>query len=311
MKDIIGQTSAKLKLGIYRDAYSKTGRLPFLLVTGERGGGKTNLSRKFRKSLRRPDGSTPPIMEVNAASIKNMQIFATSLFPIWRDNKAILFIDECHEIPKQVMTYLLTILEKDKNPVRRVTYNDREMGEIELMFDFTQMGIIMGTTDQQKLPEPLLDRMTEVSLVPYSDDELYEIFNLNLPKGVVIHDSMKQGICRTFRGHPRDAVARAEQIGDFLASKGAIAFSPALLSEFKHAMGVYDYGLNAAEIRILRALEANRSPMSLQALSASTGYSRGVIQQRYEKTLMAKGLMDIDGQRVIKQKGRDFIKTVN
>jgi Holliday junction resolvasome RuvABC ATP-dependent DNA helicase subunit len=137
MDNIIGQYQAKAKLSVFSQAYSNSGRLPFLLFEGERGGGKTKLVREFRRSLKRPDGSTPPIIEINAASIKSMNIFAGQVYPVWRNEKAILFIDEVHELAetgagRQILTYLLTILERDPNPIRRVTYNDREMGEMEL-----------------------------------------------------------------------------------------------------------------------------------------------------------------------------------
>jgi hypothetical protein len=167
--------------------------------------------------LKRPDCSTPQIIEINAASIKSMNIFAGQVYPVWRNEKAILFIDEVHELAetgagRQILTYLLTILERDPNPVRRVTYNDREMGEMELLFDFSEMGIILATTDPQKLPEPLLDRLTEISLSKYNNDELFEIFKNNLPKAIAVIDTMKDAVSKTFRGHPRDAVAKAEEL---------------------------------------------------------------------------------------------------
>jgi Holliday junction resolvasome RuvABC ATP-dependent DNA helicase subunit len=73
-------------------------------------------------------------------------------------------------------------------------------------------------------------------------------------------------------------------------------------------MGVHDFGLSPAEIRVLKTMYYSSGPLSLQALSASTGYSRSVIQQKYEKHLLASGLMDIDGKRVISQRGRDFMR---
>jgi Holliday junction resolvasome RuvABC ATP-dependent DNA helicase subunit len=315
MDNIIGQYQAKAKLSVFSQAYSNSGRLPFLLFEGERGGGKTKLVREFRRSLKRPDGSTPPIIEINAASIKSMNIFAGQVYPVWRNEKAILFIDEVHELAetgagRQILTYLLTILERDPNPVRRVTYNDREMGEMELLFDFSEMGIILATTDPQKLPEPLLDRLTEISLSKYNNDELFEIFKNNLPKAIAVIDTMKDAVSKTFRGHPRDAVAKAEELKDFLSANGKTFLTPDAWTKFKSDMGVYDFGLSPAEIRVLKTMYYSNGPLSLQALSASTGYSRSVIQQKYEKHLLASGLMDIDGKRVISQKGRDFMRQI-
>lgn len=315
MQHIIGQHQAKAKLAVFSQSYATSGRLPFLLFEGERGGGKTKLVREFRRSLKRPDGTTPPIIEINAASIKSMNIFANQVYPVWRNEKAILFIDEIHELAetgagRQILTYLLTILERDPNPIRRVTYNDREMGEMELLFDFTQMGIILATTDPQKLPEPLLDRLTEISLSKYNHDELFEIFKMNLPKAVAVIDAMKDSVAKTFRGHPRDAVAKAEELKDFLAAHGKTFLTPDVWNQFKKDMGIHDFGLSPAEIRVLKVMYYSNGPLSLQALSASTGYSRSVIQQKYEKHLLANGLMDIDGKRIISQRGRDFMRQI-
>ena len=179
---------------------------------------------------------------------------------------------------------------------------------MELLFDFTQMGIILATTDPQKLPEPLLDRLTEISLSKYNKDELFDIFKNNLPKAVAVVDAMKDAVSETFRGHPRDAVAKAEELRDFLSANGKTFLTPDLWDKFKNDMGVHDFGLSPAEIRVLKTMYYSNGPLSLQALSASTGYSRSVIQQKYEKHLLASGLMDIDGKRVISQRGRDFMR---
>lgn len=313
MKEIIGQHQAKAKLSVFSQAYSSSGRLPFLMFEGERGGGKTKLVREFRRSLVRPDGSTPPIIEINAASIKSMNVFANQVYPIWRNENAILFVDEVHELAetgagRQILTYLLTILERDKNPVRRVIYNDREMGEIELIFDFTKMGIMLATTDPQKLPEPLLDRLTEISLAKYDNHELFEIFKMNLPKEFMIPDSMKDIVVSSFRGHPRDVVAKAEELKDYMTAFNKTYLTPAIWDSFKDDMGVSEMGLSPAEVRLLKVLHNSTGPMSLQALSAATGYSRSVIQKKYEKHLLANGLMDIDGKRFLTNKGRDLMR---
>jgi Holliday junction resolvasome RuvABC ATP-dependent DNA helicase subunit len=313
MNEIIGQHQAKAKLTVFSQAYANSGRLPFLLFEGERGGGKTKLVREFRRSLKRPDGSIPPIIEINAASIKSMNVFATQVYPTWRNEKAILFIDEVHELAetgagRQILTYLLTILERDKNPIRRVIYNDREMGEMELIFDFTQMGIILATTDPQKLPEPLLDRLTEISLAKYDHHELFEIFKMNLPKTIMVPDSMKDTVISSFRGHPRDVVAKAEELKDYMTAMNKTFLTPDVWNSFKGDMGVSEFGLSPAEVRVLKVLHKATGPISLQALSAATGYSRSVIQKKYEKHLLGNGLMDIDGKRFLTNKGRDLMR---
>jgi Holliday junction resolvasome RuvABC ATP-dependent DNA helicase subunit len=102
------------------------------------------------------------------------------------------------------------------------------------------------------LPEPLLDRLTEISLSKYNNDELFEIFKNNLPKAIAVIDTMKGAVSKTFRGHPRDAVAKAEELKDFLSANGKTFLTPDAWTKFKSDMGVYDFGLSPAEIRVLK-----------------------------------------------------------
>ena len=73
--DCIGQESVKRTLSLYIEAYKETNRLPFVNLTTQKGGGKSFFARKFREGLERKDGSRPPILEVNAQTIKNAESF--------------------------------------------------------------------------------------------------------------------------------------------------------------------------------------------------------------------------------------------
>lgn len=303
LPNIIGQQEVKTRLSIYKGSFKVSGKLPFLLFTGARGDGKTKTIREFRKTLEDKNGDTPPILEVNGASIKNAENFFLQIYPVWKKNNAILFIDEVHNIPTELQELFLTILEKDPNPVRRITYTHREEGEVEYDFDFRKMGIVMATTDQQKLKNALLDRLTKISIQPYTKQNLFDIFELNC--NVTASESIKSDIVRVFRGHPRACVELAEELDHFASAKGATYINKPLWEEFCLIMGIFEYGLNDAELRIVKIL-GERQKQSLNALSAATGFSRSVIQNEYEKALLSKGLIDIDGKRMLTSLGRDF-----
>jgi transcriptional regulator with AAA-type ATPase domain len=119
-EDVVGQESAKATLELYIDAYKETERLPFILAISQRGAGKSFLVRKFREGLRRKDGSRPPILEVNAATIKNSKQFLEVVYPTWVNNNAFLFLDEAAELPHDLQSLLLTILEVKKDPIRNI-----------------------------------------------------------------------------------------------------------------------------------------------------------------------------------------------
>lgn len=303
LPNIIGQNSVKNRLRIYKQSYSKTGRLPFILFTASRGSGKTKFIREFRSTLKNQNGDTPPIMEVNAAAIKNADSFFDQIYPVWTNNNAVLFLDECHELPDKLCQIFLSILDKDPNPVRRVTYEHREMGPVDYDFDFRKIGIVMATTDAQKLPAPLLDRLTEISIGSYSEDDLFKIFQKNLNCNVSEHITRK--IKSVFRGHPRACVELAEELDHYADAHSLTYINREHFDDFCNVMGIHPFGLNNAEMQIIKVL-GERGSCSLNSISAATGYSKSVIQQKYEYSLLHKGLIDIDGKRMLSSKGREL-----
>ena len=91
LSEIIGQESVKTRLAIYRDSFKRDNILPFILAVSARGCGKSKLVREFRKTLVRQDGSKPPLIEVNCASIKSAEGFFNQIYHTWVDNSAVLF----------------------------------------------------------------------------------------------------------------------------------------------------------------------------------------------------------------------------
>ena len=119
----IGQESVKATLSLYIDAFAQTGRLPFINLTAGKGGGKSFFARQFREGLLRKDGSRQPMLEVNCASIKNARQFFEQVYPTWVAHKALLFLDEIHNLPKDLEQMFLSILDVRQAPIRNVDYN--------------------------------------------------------------------------------------------------------------------------------------------------------------------------------------------
>ena len=180
-EDIIGQPSTKATLQLYIDAYSQTGRLPSLLLVAQKGAGKSHIARKFRAGLRRPDGTRPPILELNCATIKNKTAFFENVYPVWTNHNAVLFADEIHALPTDLQSIFLTILEVRKEAVRTVEHEG-----VSYEFDFNKISFISASTDIQKLLSPLQDRLRQINLEEYNDEQLFEIFEQNLENKIEI-----------------------------------------------------------------------------------------------------------------------------
>lgn len=302
--EAIGQESVKRTLSVFIDSYRKTDRLPFLNLTTQKGGGKTFFARKFREALRRSDGTRPPMLEINGKTIRNARSFFEQVYPLWIEHRAFLFIDEGHNIPKDLQEIFLTALNVDKNPVRTVTTDDGTF-----QFDFTQLSLCMATTNQEKLCEPLRDRLRDIAFEEYKSHELFSIFKSNLDSSAVIEDEAKEDIISVFRGNPRDAVVKAEDATTFIKATNIRNINKKIWTEIRKAMGINPMGLSNSEMQIVKVLK-ERGPMTLNGLSSVTGYQKQAIQRDYEQILLRKNLIEIDVKRKLTENGRKFFQTI-
>jgi Holliday junction resolvasome RuvABC ATP-dependent DNA helicase subunit len=296
-EECVGQESVKQSLSLYIDAYQKTNRLPFINLTTQKGGGKTFFARKFREALKRSDGTRPPMLEINGKTIKNARSFFEQVYPMWTGHRAFLFIDEGHNLPQDLQQIFLSVLNVDKNPNRTVEFDG-----VPYDFNFEEISFCMATTDQQKLSEPLRDRLRDISFEEYNSDELFEIFENNLDFEVEVSSDVKEDIVSVFRGNPRDAVVKAEDAKTYAAARNVNMITKQIWSEICNTMGIHSHGLSNSEIQIVKAL-AQRGSMSLTGLSSVTGFERSAIQRDYEGMLVRKNLMKIDGHRELTADG--------
>jgi Holliday junction resolvasome RuvABC ATP-dependent DNA helicase subunit len=298
--EVVGQEKVKTTLSLYLEAYSNTGRIPFLNLTTQAGGGKSYMARLFRSGLKRPDGSTPPLLEINAASIKTAGQFFEQVYPVWTQNNAVLFLDEIHAAPKDLQDIFLSILDVKKSPVRSVQWEDSHYD-----FDFNKISFISATTNQEKLTVPLRDRLKDISFQPYKQRELLEIFENQLFPDIEFSMEAKQSIIMCFRGNPRDAVVKADDIRMYCSAKGLKKVELHHWKDFCHVMSVNPHGLTNSEMTIVRVL-GQRTEMTLNGLASATGFSRNAIQRDYESMLVRKNLMEINQKRRLSADGIRF-----
>lgn len=298
--EIIGQKSTLSTLSVYIEAFKETGRLRPINFLGAKGNGKTYLAKAFRAALRRPDGSRVPMLEINGASVKNLTQFLEQIYPVWTAHKSILFVDEFHAIPKDLQTVLLSVLNVEKSPHRQISHNGQDYA-----FNFNEIGFLAATTDAQKLCEPLRDRLRAIALEEYKPEELYEIFENNLENRVSIDADVKEQILSVFRGNPRDAVVKAEDLKTYISAQSSKNICAVGWQEFCKVMGIGKLGLNSSEIQIIKALGKN-GDCSLNYLASVTGFERSAIQNDYEKILFRKGLLTINGKRSLSANGIRF-----
>ena len=302
--NLIGQSEIKRQLEFYSQAYQKTSVIPFILLNGAKGLGKTEFLKQFSRSLTNEDGKPRPMLELNSSTIKNNQMFFEQIFmPIVQNNEVTLFFDECHALPKDLVMAFLSILNTERTPFKEFNWR-----EFTFEFNFTKISMIFATTELDKLFAPLKDRMTILDFKPYKTNELSDIIKGRL-EDVEFEDGVLEDVASTTRGNARSAVKRAKEIETYCETQNSNVFMKEEWNRLRQILGIKPLGLTNTEIQILDILK-ERGPSTLQTIAAVTGMSRTAIQKDAELYLLQKALMKIEGTREITRLGTEVLKEI-
>ena len=309
LNEVIGQQQAKTELEFRLNNHINTkGAFPNLLLTGSKGDGKSHLARKIGKNL--PDFSDgsrdyKAFFTINGSALKNLRVFFEQYCSQFADGDkyCTVFIDEAHEIKKPVQAALLSVLENTKTNRNVYEYED-----IPYYFDFRKVTFIFATTDEDKLVEPLIDRLLKITLSPYTPDELAEIIN------GVVGEAMEfdKGVLEKASQYVRRNARKADQLAKDILSLGVPVFKMIHLKKLIEKTNLAPMGLDLDEIRTLRILEecASSDGLSLGQLASRMGRPGRSMQKGVEPYLLANNLMEIDGKRRITAKGREYLKNL-
>jgi Holliday junction resolvasome RuvABC ATP-dependent DNA helicase subunit len=320
---IVGQESAKRRVLYELDCSLHTRVFGNKIFTAAKGQGKTTIARETAKGLimfdldgkmvmepdpkdakkERPKRKT--FVEVNAATIKNLKAFINSVIvPHVADKDVTLFIDEVHNLPKDVTNAMLTIL--NPNDDKRTTFSHEEY---VCDFDFRRQTFLFATSEPHLIFDPLLDRLERIDLQDYTFDDLAKIVRKGA-KEIEFEEAALNQIATVLRGNARAARMMADKVEQFL--RGKTKFTSKHWKELCNVYGILPLGLNATELQILRLLSETTDGTSLTKLAAQTGLSREALQKDYEMYLQKHGLMEISTTgRIITAKGLEYLKAMD
>jgi Holliday junction resolvasome RuvABC ATP-dependent DNA helicase subunit len=302
--ELVGQEEVKRKLNFYLSAYEKTSFIPFLNFIGAKGLGKSRFVSKFSESIKDSHGNRKPFIELNSSSIQSAKHFFQQVFLSHiQDKDVVVFFDEAHCLPKDLVYALLTILNTESNSVKE--YN---AGDNVYIFDLKRQHFIFATTESDKIFSPLRDRLTTIEFADYSNNELKQIFNINLPN-IEFEDEALNLLSETSRGNARSCVLRANEVKTYCTNYGISKFTVDDARKLFYILGVLPHGLNRIEWQILSILR-NQGQCSLSMLAAKTGLSRTSIQKDHELYLIRKNFISIDGLRGITTQGAKILDNV-
>lgn len=189
LDNVIGQERAKQILNLLTHGYHRRGIIPPVGVFGGTGLGKTHLVSEWCKHIGAEE------IYINGTSVKDALAFR-AYFAEARKNSSkhyIVFIDECHNLPKKVQDTMLSVLE---DPAILCTTAPTDMG-MTLCVDGNRfiskgdimreslpknMTFVLATTDPVQLKDPILNRLRKITLAPYTLDDKIAIAMLHIGK---------------------------------------------------------------------------------------------------------------------------------
>lgn len=310
---IVGQSSAKrLVVPIVRDALAHTPPTltATLLFTGPASTGKTLFSRTVAHVMRLPfvDTNGTVIRKVDElldriqtacldAGTTREQVGSRGGLPIYRYPPAVVFIDECHALPRITQTELLTATEPDQ----------REAKTSEEIADLSQVTFLLATTDANRLLEPLRTRAREIALEPYTRSEVAEIVRRAHPRWP---NTVNLQLAVAGRLVPRQALMRAEDFDRFLRQEHpSDRASEHLALRFMHGLDMDELGMIPRDYRYLSLLPEKHKARGLQSIASQLHLEEAEVEDSVEPFLIQLGLVERAPRgRKITDRGIELLK---
>ena len=287
--EYVGQEGVKRQLNFLIDSFKQTKVMPFLNFVGARGLGKTVFAREVSKSLMTSEGIKRPFIEINSSTIKGVDQFFEQIFlPKIMDKEITILFDEAHCLPNLLSNTFLTIFNTEKSNQKDFTGEDGMV----YPFDFTKQVFMFGTTNAEKMLEPLRDRLESVIFDEYSTDDLQQILQSNLKK-YTFDDRAIRFLAEMSRGNARGCIKLSKNVDRFCLNKDIRHFTFKNSTELSFVLNILPYGLTPIERRLLKILRPIGST-TLTTLAAKTMLSPQAVRRDHELYLLKKGFIKID-----------------
>lgn len=289
---IIGQKGVKDQVQVALDAAQQDGRkFDHAMLVGFPGLGKTQVSQIIGQEM------GTDFHEMLGQSIESVADLNTVL--LTAVDRAVVFIDEAHELDKSLQTALYLALDK-----RMVILHGRKGGPTMSLpiADFT---LLLATTDEYQLLQPLRDRMRLVLRFDfYSAEELVQILRMRLKAlGWDVDEEVLPRIAQRSRGTPRLALRLAQAAHRVARSEGSQSITLMHLERACVLEGIDSVGLGTVEQRYLRIL--SEGPTRLNVIASHLGLPLRTVAEVIEPFLIRTALIakDDGGKRQLTRQG--------
>lgn len=216
----------------------------------------------------------------------------------------IIHIDECHELPKEYQTTLYLALDQ-----RKLTLGGGRSGKSVQSVPLADFTLLLSTTDEYGLLQPLRDRMKLLLRFEfYSADDLALLVRQRATAlGWKINDAILPLIAERSRGTPRLALRLLQAARRVCRAEGNTMITAAHLTRACELEGIDVMGLGPTERQYLELLVDGAS--RLNVVASMLGLPTRTVAQVIEPYLLRTGLIvkDDTGRREVTARGRDHL----
>ncbi len=301
LNKVIGQERAKKALELLMHGYKRRGVVPPVGIFGGSGLGKTHLVSSWAQDI----GAN--VVYINGTAVKDALVFR-KFFSEAADNPSqyyIMFVDECHGLPKRVQDNLLSVLE---DPAILCTIAPKDVGMVQcvdgkrfiekgdIMREAlpSNMSFVLATTDPAKLKEPVLNRLRKIHLSPYTIKDKIAIAMMHL---VEHGTTASETICTALASRSRSIRhLKAELCETFMDLRSLHGTSEKFtLSTLDDMLGIDSDGANDLDKDYLEYV-ADNNTVGLETLAGKLRVDKLEILKNIEPFLLEKGWIHITGR---------------
>ena len=295
LKHLVGQENIKQQVSVAIEAaFQDNSHFPDALLVGPAGLGKSILASVVSQEM------ATEFHECLGQSIKGIGDLNALLLAA--ADKDVIHIDECHELDKQFQTALYLAIDK-----RTIFVNSAKRSPEAI--PLSSFSLLLSTTDEYDLLQPLRDRMKlTLRFEYYADEELIQMLRhrakaLNWP----VDEKVLPLIAERSRGVPRLALRLLQSCRRVCRSEGEKAIVSVHFERAVQLEQLDTLGLGPLERKYLAILKDG--PSRLNVISSVLGLPTRTVSEVTEQFLIRAGLIDKskDGLRDLTSKGREHV----
>jgi holliday junction DNA helicase RuvB len=299
LSHLIGQRSVIEQVKVALDAAQQDGRkFDHALCVGGPGLGKTQICQVIGQEM---GNDYLEFLGQSITSVADLNAILLSA-----TDRAIVTVDECHELPKSVQTALYLALDRKK-----VILQAGNKGGAPISIPIADFSLLLATTDEYQLLAPLRDRMRLILRFEfYSVEELVQILRHRLRTlGWECDETVLPMIAQRSRGVPRHALRLAQAAHRVARSEGDFLITQAHLERACVLENIDNLGLGPTEQTYLRILADGDS--RLNVIASRIGLPARTISQVTESFLIRAGFVvkDDQGRRQLSAQGREHLRS--